>query len=79
MDQIEKHYTVSQLAKESNLPKSSIYALINVGLLRAAARNNRTRFYTIREFNRAKEARLKSLNDEDRRGFMESQRGRATV
>lgn len=76
MEQIEKHYTVSQLAEESGLPKSSIYALVNNGFLRAAARNNRTRFYTIRDFNKAKEARLKSLNDEDRSGFIHSTHGR---
>lgn len=77
--EVEKFYTVSQLAELTNLPKTSIYAMVNHGHLKAAMRNNRTRFYTIRDFNRAKDARLKSLNDQDSRGFMESQRGRATV
>jgi len=79
MEQVEKFYTVSQLAELTNLPKTSIYAMVNLGHLQASMRNNRTRFYTLRDFNRAKDARLKSLNDQDSRGFMESRRGRATV
>jgi|GEM_PF-6062291 len=78
-DHVEKFYTVSELSQMTNLPKSSIYAMVNEGYLRPSVRNNRTRYYSYRDFNRAKDARLKSLNDEDRRGFIESTRGRSSV